>query len=304
MGKRGAGERSLFDDVSGGAPDAPAQSRVLFDGVVVRETLCKSILNDSRLGGYSLNCYTGCSHACAYCYARFMQRFHPHPETWGEFVDVKANAVEALRRQLRRAAPGKVFVSSACDGWQHLEAESGLTRECCQLLLEHGFTVSCLTKSALILRDLDVLSKGDARVGVSLTTLDERLRELWEPGAGTVADRLRVLTEAHEAGIPTTAMCGPLLPYLSDGQDSIEAMFAELAERDVSRVWVDPLNRRPRVWEAVQELLREHFPDLLADYRGLLFEAPAREAYVRALRARVRMAAERTGLGDRVVGCG
>ncbi len=77
---------------------------------VVRETVCKSILNRSGLSDYSLNCYTGCTHACVYCYARFMQRFHPHDEPWGAFVDVKVNAVEVLKRQLRRAEPGTVFV--------------------------------------------------------------------------------------------------------------------------------------------------------------------------------------------------
>ena len=126
--------------------------------VIVREIVSKTILNRSSIEDYSLNCYTGCAHACVYCYARFMQRFHPHSEPWGEFVDVKVNAVEVLKRQLRRAAPGEVFVSSACDGWQPIEAERRLTRRCCELLLEHGFTVNVLTKSTLVLRDLDVLA--------------------------------------------------------------------------------------------------------------------------------------------------
>jgi len=85
---------------------------------IVREVVCKTILNRSSIGDYSLNCYTGCTHRCVYCYARFMQRFHPHDEPWGAFVDVKVNAVETLKRQLRRANPGEVFLSSACDGWQ------------------------------------------------------------------------------------------------------------------------------------------------------------------------------------------
>ena len=120
-----------------------------FTNPIVRETVCKTILNRSGLSDYSLNCYTGCTHACVYCYARFMQRFHPHDEPWGAFVDVKVNAVEVLKRQLRRAEPGTVFVSSACDGWQPVEAEWRLTRRCCQLLLERGFQVHVLTKSCL-----------------------------------------------------------------------------------------------------------------------------------------------------------
>ena len=68
--------------------------------LVVREVNCKTVLNRSSLGQYSMNCYTGCRHGCVYCYARFMQRFHPHAEPWGEFVDVKVNAPDALARQL------------------------------------------------------------------------------------------------------------------------------------------------------------------------------------------------------------
>ena len=79
----------------------PAVPDGLLRQVIVRETVCKSILNRSGLSDYSLNCYTGCTHACVYCYARFMQRFHPHDEPWGAFVDVKVNAVEVLKRQLR-----------------------------------------------------------------------------------------------------------------------------------------------------------------------------------------------------------
>jgi DNA repair photolyase len=87
-----------------------------------------------------------------------MQRFYPHEEPWGTFVDVKVNAIEALKRQLRRAEPGEVFVSSACDGWQPVEAQWRLTRRCCELLLERGFKLHVLTKSSLVLRDLDVFA--------------------------------------------------------------------------------------------------------------------------------------------------
>jgi hypothetical protein len=126
---------NLFPD----APLRPGRSAVersasAAGGVVLREVRCRTILNRTSISDYSLNCYTGCEHGCIYCYARFMQRFHPHPEPWGKFVDVKVNAVQVLERQLRRATPGAVFVSSACDGWQPIEAERKLTRGCCELL--------------------------------------------------------------------------------------------------------------------------------------------------------------------------
>ena len=324
--------------------------------VIVRETVCRSILNRSSIEDYSLNCYTGCTHACVYCYARFMRRFHPHPEPWGEFVDVKVNAVEALKRQLRRAAPGEVFVSSACDGWQPIEAERRLTRRCCELLLEHGFTVNVLTKSTLVLRDLDVLAGRVAgtgpgvagaepseapgrcgtaalgcgalgqpgaavprpriagaersvpqvprvRIGVTVTTLDETLRALWEPGASTVEERFHVIDEARRAGLRTTIMFGPLLPFLSDSQQSIDALLERAGDLGIDVIWVDALNRRPRVWPAIARLLRERFPELHERYQRLLFDKDTRAEYLEKFGIRVARAAERLSLTDRVRSC-
>ena len=271
--------------------------------VAVRETTCKTILNRSSLSDYSLNCYTGCTHGCVYCYARFMQRFHPHPEPWGKFVDVKVNAVEALARQLRRAKPGEVFVSSACDGWQPIEAGRTLTRRCCELLVKCGFKVNVLTKSALVLRDLDILSGRTARVGVTVTTLDERLSALWEPGSSSIEERFRVIEAARLAGLETAIMFGPLLPFLSDRQTDLEALFQRAADLAIDVIWVDALNARPMVWPAVADLLRERLPGLRARYARLLFEAEAREAYLSRLRDRVLETARRLFLDDRVRVC-
>jgi len=281
----------------------PASPDGLLRQVIVRETVCKTILNRSGLSDYSLNCYTGCTHACVYCYARFMQRFHPHDEAWGVFVDVKVNAVEVLKRQLRRAEPGTVFVSSACDGWQPVEAEWRLTRRCCELLLERGFHVHVLTKSALLRRDLDVFAGHPASIGITLTTVDERLRELWEPGTASVQERLSVIEAARDAGLQTSVMFGPLLPFLSDSQTAIDALLEQAADLGVDRIWVDGLNPRPLVWPAVAELLRANFPELLLPYRKILFDGASRTQYMQELRARVDDAARRKSLTDRVAAC-
>jgi DNA repair photolyase len=271
--------------------------------LVVREVECKTVLNRSKLGDYSMNCYTGCQHACVYCYARFMQRFHPHPEPWGQFVDVKVNAPEALQKQLRRAKPGGVFVSSACDGWQPLERHWELTRECCRLLTEHDFKVNALTKSALVLRDLDILQPGLARIGTTITTLDPRLAQLWEPGASPVEDRWRIVSSAREAGLETSVMFGPLLPGLSDGQESLDGLFARAADAGVDVIWVDAMNPRPRVWPSVGQLIRREFPELHERYSRMLHHKPTRADYLAALRERVGKAARHAGVEDRLSGC-
>lgn len=286
-----------------GADDAARGDIAVPPGLVIRETPCRSILTSSALSDYALNAYTGCSHGCAYCYARFMQRFHPHAEPWGRFVDVKVNAVDVLRRQLRRAAPGDVFISSACDGWQPVERQYGLTRRCCELLIERGFAVHALTKSDLILRDLDLLAAGNARVGVSIATLDENQRALWEPGASGIEARLKVVAEAKRSGLRTGIMFAPLLPGLSDSTESLNAMFERAADLTVDNVWVDGLNARPKVWPSVSALLHREFPSLHEEYRRILFDPAARDAYTTALRRRVSDAATRVGLRERTTIC-
>lgn len=272
-------------------------------GVTIREITCKTILNKTTISDYSLNCYTGCAHGCVYCYARFMQRFRPHPEPWGMFVDIKANAVEVLKRQLRRAVPGAVFVSSACDGWQPIEAEYKLTRQCCDLLLEHGFRIEALTKSSLVLRDLDIFSGRDVRIGVTITTLDERLKRLWEPNSSSIGERFGVISEAARARVETAIMFGPLLPYLSDNQESIDSMFQRAAESEVDIIWIDALNPRPKVWSSVAGLLQKKFPDLLERYRRILFNHRIRADYLSQLRHRIIKADRKFSPTDKVNVC-
>lgn len=270
---------------------------------VIREVTCKTVLNRSSLGEYSMNCYGGCTHGCAYCYARYMERFRPHPEPWGRFVDVKVNAVEALERQLRRCPPGEVFVSSACDAWQPIEAERRLTRECCRRLTMSGFPINALTKSALIVRDLDVLSPELTTIGVTITTLDPKLSAKWEPHASPVAGRLSAIREAHAGGFRTSVMFGPLLPFFSDTEAALEALFQCAADYGIDQIWVDALNPRSNVWASVSDLLRNEAPELIERYQRLLFWPKVREAYLASLRRRVECAARRHGVGDRVSGC-
>ena len=272
----------------------------IVSGVIAREVPCRSLLNRSGIQDYSFNCYTGCQHGCAYCYARFMQRFHPHEEAWGRFVDVKINAAEVLKRQLRRLPPGSVFTCSACDGWQQAEEHFQLTRRCCQLLLEAGFSLTILTKSQLVLRDLDIFVGKNVSLGVTITTPDEGQARLWEPAASSVAARVHVLKEAKAAGLATHVMFGPVLPGISDTPEAMQRLFALAKDAGVERIWTDTLNARPRVWPAVNELLSQHRPDLLALYRRVLFEPEFREQYVGQLQERIRQAAMANRLADRL----
>lgn len=191
-------------------------------GIVVGQRSARTILGKSGIPGvrYCINPYLGCEHACAYCYADFMARYSGHAEPWGSFVDVKVNALEVLGRELLRARQkgGKnlrVMLSSVTDPYQPLEARWKLTRGCIEMLLAHGFGVDILTKSPLVLRDLDLFeaaSPGQVEVGMTVTTDDDSIRAAFEPHAPTIAARIHALKTLHERGIKTYVFVGPILP--------------------------------------------------------------------------------------------
>ena len=115
--------------------------------------------------------------------------------------------------------------------------------------------------------------------------------------------RLAVIKAARDAGLQTSVMFGPLLPFLSDSQAAIDALLEQAADLGVDRIWIDAINPRPRVWPAVAELLRANFPELLLPYRKILFDGTSRTQYLEELRARVDDAARRKSLTDRVAAC-
>jgi len=252
--------------------------------VRVGEANCKSIINRSGIKGvdYAVNPYIGCGHGCVYCYARFMTRWYHPGERWGSFVDVKRNALECIKREAGSRPPGVILFSSVTDAYQPMEGKTRLTRSLLEVLVEHDYPVEVLTKSSLVVRDLDVLCRFDqAEVGLTLTAMDDDVRRVFEPAASTVQERLDALKAFADQGMDTYAFIGPLLPYISE--DSLEELLNALADR-VSRVIVDRLNIKAGNWVPIREALEDHYPDLLPQIK----EASAEESpYYDALKGKV-----------------
>jgi DNA repair photolyase len=206
--------------------------------LIVKEAPAKTILSKSKVYPYVINPYTGCQHGCSYCYARFMKRVTGHKEPWGEFVDVKVNAADLLRIEIRKKKPARVWVSGVCDPYQPLEAHYKLTRQCLEILAQNRWPVTVQTRSPLVLRDIELLKQMSLpggpspnaslpglgappaisqaseilEVGFSVTTADDEVRKLFEPHAPPIGARLEALGELHRAGIRTFVMVAPMLP--------------------------------------------------------------------------------------------
>jgi DNA repair photolyase len=181
----------------------------------VKEIFAKTILTKTAISSfdYCINPYVGCGHGCRYCYASFMKRFTGHLEPWGEFIDVKVNAPYLLRKQLKRAKQGVVALSTVTDPYQPIEKKYQLTRKCLEALLETQFSVNLLTRSSLCLRDMDLFKQfKNIKVGLSITTHDERIRKMFEPNSPSIQSRVNTLRTLRQEKIQTYAFVGPMLP--------------------------------------------------------------------------------------------
>ena len=227
---------------------------------------CKSVLTKSNLPkvDYCINPYVGCLHACVYCYARFMRRFTGHNESWGDFLDVKLNAPDVLAKELVRAKRGTVLLGSVTDAYQPSERKYRITRAILEILLEHDFPVSILTKSDLVLRDIDLLKQfSDCEVGLTITSTDESVARNFEPHASAPHNRIKALNMLHQNGIATYAFIGPILPGLTD----LEAVFKAIQGK-VNFIMTESLNMKCGNRHFIEALLLNKYPKLLPLYKA------------------------------------
>jgi DNA repair photolyase len=209
--------------------------------MIIKEIESKTILSKSQIYPYVINPYVGCQHACTYCYARFMKRFTHHLEPWGQFVDIKINAVDLLEKEIKKKKPARVWVSGVCDPYQPVEGKYRLTHGCLEVLMREGWPVTVQTRSSLALRDIDIFKQGNGwEVGLSVTTADDNIRKLFEPSAPPIRERFRALDELHHAGIKTYAMIAPMLPGA--------AGLAGMLVGKVDYVLIDRMNYRHSDW--------------------------------------------------------
>src|SRR6266566_2925669 len=203
---------------------------------------------------YSFNPYVGCYHACTFCYTpRLLQ---VDRTAWGSSVTVKRNAPTVLAREVRKLPKGLVMISTATDPYQFVEGKYRITRHALEVLLRAGWPVSVLSRSPLMVRDIDVFTQFKTiDVGMSVPTLDDRARAALEPWAPPIEARLRCLQTLAEAGLRTFVSFAPAYPPTGDG--TADAIANEFAARGVTEVFTRTLDARWGVREAMLAGLRD-----------------------------------------------
>jgi DNA repair photolyase len=262
---------------------------------LVKEIKARSLLNkhikrdEWFLGNYTLNPYAGCSMGCIYCYTRGSK----YGGNYGVEVAAKSNAVPILKKQLkniiRHNERGFIVLGSAADPYPTVEKDLKLTREILGIIKRYKFPIHVLTKSTLILRDIDILKDikdvavipedlekkldNGVIISFSFSTIDEKLAKIIEPGASGPIERLEAMKEVSDAGFKTGVVNMPTLPFLSDSEKDIEAMVKAAKKYRAHYVLYAGLTLYGDAPDDCKTLyfnfLMENYPDLLPEYENL-----------------------------------
>jgi DNA repair photolyase len=215
------------------------------------ESKARMALSLSSLPGlkHALNPYIGCEHGCIYCFApEIVKRSR---ETWATEVGYRPNLPVLLNRELRRKR-GTIGIGTVTDPYQPLERTLLITRKCLLEIARHDNPISILTKSDLVLRDLEIIhSTAKPEVGITITTLDEALATKLEPGAPSPRRRLEALRQLATGNVECYAMIGPLLPFIEP--DAFSNLVHAVKETGCHRIMVDRLRLRPGIEQAFLE---------------------------------------------------
>ncbi len=289
----------------------------------VRQETARSIIatNDSPDISFdqSINPYRGCEHGCSYCYARPTHAFLGHSPglDFETQLYAKSNAAELLTKELssRRYVPKTIALGTVTDPYQPIERTQLITRRLLEVLEAARHPVGIVTKSALVLRDIDILArmaKHDlVKVALSVTTLDRRLARSMEPRASTPARRLEAIRRLSEAGVPAQVMVAPIVPGLNDheieailsaarGSGAREAGYVmlrlPLELKDIFREWLatDHPDRAQRVLHLLQSMHggRDYTSEFGLRQKGA-------GPYAQQIAMRFRLALQRLGLNQR-----
>lgn len=219
-----------------------------------------------------MNVYRGCTHGCIYCDSRSECYRFTHPF---EDIEVKENAPELLKKALSSKRRKCVIgFGSMSDPYQPCEKELGMTRRCLEIILEKGFGATLITKSDLVLRDLDLLKsinkKTKATVQMTLTCADRELSRIIEPNVCDTGRRFEVLKELHEQGIPTVVWMTPILPFLTDTKENIDRILGFCTDAGVKGIVCFGMGMTLRAGdrEYYYQALDRHFPGMSERYRS------------------------------------
>ncbi|MEM4576134.1 MAG: radical SAM protein [Candidatus Nezhaarchaeales archaeon] len=187
---------------------------------------------------YSFSPYTGCSHGCLYCYATsYIKVTNSRPK-----ADLERKLIRDLVRIIRELP---ISIANSSDPYPPIESKLHITRRCLEMLLPRGLKVMIITKSNIIVRDIDLISKGNCAVSFTVTTLDDKLASIIEPGAPRPSDRIKAIKRLSQEGVPCIARIDPIIPGLNDDYTNLRKLVEELVKSGVKHISSSTYKAKP-----------------------------------------------------------
>jgi DNA repair photolyase len=273
-----------------------------------RSVLNHSVSNRDLPFGKSINPYRGCEFGCRYCYARYTHEFMElrDPELFERRIFIKQNTAWLLRQELRRLRPGEeIGMGTATDPYQPIERRAKVTRGLLEVMAEHrGLKLGIVTKSTLILRDIDLLTKFAANnrlvVHITITTPDTKLARILEPRAPRPDLRFQTVAALRKAGLRTGILCCPIMPGINDTYAALESVAKRAKAVDANFLGANPLFLKSCSKGTFLEFVHQHFPQLEASYEKRYAEhAFVSKAYQKRIADLVALVGQKYGLGRR-----
>ncbi|MDD4842983.1 MAG: radical SAM protein [Anaerotignum sp.] len=224
---------------------------------------------------WDMNVYRGCSHDCKYCYARYSHRYLQEKGNFSDDIFVKTNIAEALERQLRHPKWDKSVINlgGVTDSYQGAEAVEQQMPAILRLMIRYNNPIIVSTKSDLILRDFDLIDelsrKTYVNIASTITTADEALQRKLEPGAVSPKRRFMMLKEFRKTKASTGVHMMPLIPYLTDGEGNLNAVFSQAKDAEVDYLLPGLLYLRGETKQVFYQFLQKEYPNLMGEYRKL-----------------------------------
>ena len=228
----------------------------IIDYMVVEDTTrVKDYLTKTKLTtlDYVINPYVGCPNKCLYCYAAYMSSFSKHKEEWGEFIDVKQTRKKINTFKIKEK---KVMISTVTDPYNAYEEKYSITRMIMEQLIKSEAYLSIVTKSKLVLRDVDLFKKmKHIEIALSISMLDENLKKKLEPYSSTIEERLETLKILKQNGIKSVVFISPIIPQITDFKKIIEK-----TKEYADEYWFDKLSLRSSFKTKMFKFIYDEYP--------------------------------------------
>src|SRR5437868_1947582 len=256
---------------------------------------------------WTISPYRGCEFACKYCYARYTHEFMEMRDgvDFERKIYAKQQSAWLLRRDLKKVKPGQdIAIGTATDPYQPAERRYQITRAIMEELAMHrGLAIGVVTKSQLVLRDIDVLQRitehNQITIHLTITTLNTELARKLEPRAPRPDLRLDAVRKLHENGVRAAVICAPVLPGITDSAADLEALVAAAAQAGAKYVYANPLFLKDCAAKMFMPFLEQHFPHLVTAYQQRYGkDAYVSPAYRRRIAELMNKLANKYGLPD------